>query len=159
MKSEILCYSRCDIAFIEGGMIVSEAISDAASSAHERAIGVCVRRFYERARQDPLLSPVFKAAIADWEHHLERIQDFWSRALLGTERYSGFPYPAHLQLPIEPEHFSRWVALFEETAVETLPPSLAGKAIERARHMSTCFQSGIFPFTDKDGRPSRLPPA
>ncbi len=48
----------------------------------EQAIGLCVRRFYEKAQTDPLLAPVFKAAIADWEHHLERIQDFWSRALL-----------------------------------------------------------------------------
>ncbi len=93
----------------------------------------------------------------DWEHHLKRLQDFWSRSLLGTERYSGFPFPAHLQPPVEPEHFSRWMALFEKTAQETLSPALAEKAIEKARHMSTCFQAGIFPFTDSHGEPSRFP--
>src|SRR5271165_124909 len=106
----------------------------------EQAIGLCVRRFYEKARKDPLLAPVF-THVADWDHHFERIQDFWSRALLGTKRYSGFPYPVHTVLPIEPEHFSRWVALFEETAAETLPAPVSDQAIERARHMATCFQA------------------
>jgi len=128
------------------------------NEASEQAICVFVRRFYDRAKGDALLAPVFAASIADWEHHLQRIQDFWSRALLGTERYSGFPFPAHMHLPVEPEHFSRWVALFEQTAQDSLPPALAEKAIERAHHMSTCFQAGIFPFKDENGRPSRLPP-
>ena len=135
-------------------MKVSTEAPDALAS--EEAIGLCVRSFYARAQKDPLLAPVFAASIADWEHHLKKIQDFWSRALLGTERYSGFPFPAHLQLPVEPEHFSRWMALFEATAQETLSPALAEKAVEKARHMSTCFQAGIFPFTDKDGKMSRI---
>ncbi len=134
---------------------VSTEAPDAIAS--EEAIALCVQRFYERAQKDPLLAPVFVASIADWEHHLKKIQDFWSHALLGTARYSGFPFPAHMQLPVEPEHFSRWMALFEKTAQETLTPALAEKAVEKARHMSTCFQAGIFPFTGKDGRPSRLP--
>ena len=125
--------------------------------ASEKAIGLCVRRFYEQAQKDPLLAPVFEVSIADWEHHFSKLQDFWSRALLGTERYSGFPFPAHLQLPVEPEHFARWLALFEQTARETLSPALAENAVEKARHMAACFQSGIFPYADKDGRPSRLP--
>ncbi len=134
---------------------VSEAAPDARAS--EEAIGLCVRRFYERAQKDALLAPVFEVSVPDWEHHFSKIADFWSRALLGTERYSGFPFPVHMQLPVEPEHFSRWVELFEKTAAETLSPALAEKAIEKARHMSTCFQAGIFPFVGKDGRPSRLP--
>ncbi len=131
----------------------------AASAANEEAIGLCVRRFYERAQHDPLLAPVFAASVADWEHHLARIQDYWSKALLGTNRYSGFPFPAHMQLPVEPAHFSRWLELFEKTAQETLSPALAQMAVEKARHMSTSFQAGIFPFKDKDGRPSRVPAA
>jgi len=138
---------------------MSKEVSIEAPIASEEAIGLCVRRFYERAQEDPLLAPVFAAHISDWERHLEKIQDFWSHALLGTARYSGFPFPPHMQLPVEPEHFSQWMALFEKTAQETLTPALAEKAVEKARHMSSCFQAGIFPFTDKEGRPSRLPAA
>ncbi len=122
----------------------------------EAAIEACVRSFYTKAKNDDLLGPLFTSSIPDWDHHIKRIHDFWSRCLLGTERYSGYPYSVHVRLPLEPEHFSRWVALFEETARETLQSPLTEKAIERAQHMSTCFQAGIFPFTDDKGRPSRL---
>ncbi len=123
----------------------------------EAAIEACVRNFYAKGRNDDLLGPVFNSSVANWERHLRRIQDFWSRTLLGTARYSGHPYPAHTHLPVEPEHFARWMALFEETARETLDADLAEKAIGRARHMSASFQAGIFPFKDEHGRPSRLP--
>ena len=126
-------------------------------AAIEHAIGVCVRSFYAKAVTDPLLAPVFEGRIADWEHHISRIIDFWSRVLLGTSRYSGHPFLIHLILSVEPEHFDRWLALFEETARETLDIPRAELAIARARHMSACFRAGLFPFTDRDGRPSRFP--
>ncbi len=127
------------------------------AQANEAAIDLCVRRFYGRAQKDPLLAPIFEVSVPDWDHHISKIHDFWSRILLGTDRYSGFPYPPHVLLPVEPEHFARWLALFEETAVETLPAALAGKAVEKAKHMASCFQSGMFPFVDQNGRPSRQP--
>jgi hemoglobin len=123
----------------------------------EDAIRTCVRRFYGKARQDALLGPVFNAHVTDWEHHFARIDDFWSHVLLGTKRYSGHPYPLHVQLPVRPEHFPRWVALFEETANETLPLELAATAIAKARMMAASFQAGIFPFKDAGGQPSRVP--
>ena len=107
----------------------------------EAAIDACVRNFYAKGRNDGLLGPVFNSSVTDWEHHLKRIQDFWSRTLLGTTRYSDHPYPSHMRLPVKPEHFLRWVALFEETARETLDADLAEKAIGRARHMSASFQA------------------
>jgi hemoglobin len=127
------------------------------ASGDEVAIELCVRRFYERAQKDPMLARIFEVSVPDWEHHISKIHDFWSRALLGTERYEGFPFPPHMRLPVETEHFERWLELFEGTARETLSPELAEKAIERARHMATAFQAGIFPYVGKDGRPSRLP--
>lgn len=136
----------------------SGSVGQSSESAEiEAAIEACVRDFYAKGRNDDLLGPVFNSTVEDWERHLKRIQDFWSRTLLGTARYSGHPYPAHVHLPVEPEHFLRWVALFEETARETLDPDLAEKAIGRARHMSASFQAGIFPFKDEHGRPNRLP--
>ena len=129
----------------------------AGNAGIEAAISACVRNFYAKGRKDEILGPVFDAAVGDWENHLKRIENFWSIMLLGTARYSGHPYPVHVPLPVEPEHFARWVALFEETAHETLGPELAKKAIGKARHMSASFQAGIFPFKDEEGRPSRVP--
>jgi hemoglobin len=128
-----------------------------ANDAAEAAIRACVKRFYEKGDADPLLGPIFAKSIAELEPHLEIVANFWSHALLGTTRYQGTPFGVHVNLPVEPEHFRRWLALFVETAEETMPSDLAAAAIARAEHMTQCFQSGLFPFKDADGRPSRTP--
>lgn len=134
------------------------AISDEERAKLEAAIKALVADFYGKARQDALLGPVFDAAVADWDGHSQTVADFWSHALLKTQRYKGFPFPVHTQLPtLKPEHFPRWLALFEESATRILPGDYAGQAVARARHMARSFVAGVFPFTGKDGRPSRAP--
>lgn len=122
----------------------------------EAAIRALVADFYGAARKDDLLGPVFEAAVEDWDGHLAKIADFWSRALLRTQRYNGFPFPAHARLQgLRPEHFPRWLALFEESAGRTLPESYAAAALARAQLMGRSFIAGIFLCPDKDGDPSR----
>ena len=130
---------------------------EAQRAAIETAISACVQSFYAKGMTDPLLGPIF-GAIPDLQGHLVIIKDFWSRSLLGTERYQGHPYPVHTSLPIEPGHFQRWLELFIESAQKTLPLPQASQAIAKASHMAQCFEAGIFPFTGTDGKPSRLPP-
>jgi hemoglobin len=131
---------------------------EAQRTAVEDAIGQCIRAFYEKGVRDPLLGAIFADAIPDLESHIEIVRNFWSKSLLGTQRYEGQPFAAHINLPIEPEHFTRWLELFIESARERLPQTQAEQAIAKATHMAQCFQSGLFPFTGADGRPSRLPP-
>jgi hemoglobin len=133
-----------------------EIHDDAERAAIEAAITACVRRFYDKGLADPLIGPVF-SAIPDLDGHLAIIANFWSKSLLRTERYEGQPFAVHINLPIEPQHFARWLELFVETARETLPATQAEQAIAKATHMAQCFQGGLFPFTDADGRPSRHP--
>lgn len=111
----------------------------------EEALDRLVRAFYATARADPLIGPVFSGAVADWERHTEIVHDFWSRTLLGTTRYSGFPFTAHLPLGLGPEHFDRWLAIFRTTAADILPPEAARAAILKVEHMSVCFQAGLTP--------------
>ena len=123
----------------------------------EAAIMACVRSFYGEAQKDPQLGPVFATVVHNWEAHYQTVADFWSRALLGTDRYQGHPFPFHTKLPIEPQHFERWLALFTIATETHLPPDLAEKALAKAHHMAASFKAGIFPFTDAQGQPSRLP--
>jgi truncated hemoglobin YjbI len=111
----------------------------------EAEIDNLVRIFYASAMDDPLIGPVFGGVVADWEHHFKVVRDFWSRALLGTERYNGSPFTPHLLLKLKPEFFVRWLDLFRAAANETLSPSAARAAIARVEHMSVCFQAGLFP--------------
>ena len=117
----------------------------------EQHISDLVRRFYERAMEDGSLRPIFEATIHDWDAHHRVVEDFWSRTLLNTNRYQGTPYSLHARLPIRPEHFDTWLALFRETALEVLPDSsgrtghqqngthggsLQGGHVPRLRHSS-----------------------
>jgi hemoglobin len=132
-------------------------VTEAETIEMEQAIATLVRDFYAKARGDTVLGPIFNAAVDDWDVHLRVVANFWSKVLLQTDRYSGHPYVAHVKLPIELEHFGIWLRLFAETAKATLPPEFAEKAIAKAHHMAESFRSGMFPFQDQNGRPSRCP--
>ncbi|KAB2962993.1 MAG: group III truncated hemoglobin [Zoogloea sp.] len=114
-----------------------------AGSLGEAHLEALVRGFYTRARQDPVLGPVFATAVADWDHHLQVVTDFWSRILLGSQRYFGSPYTAHMRLPLQPEHFDRWLALFREAAVDFLPRDAAVTAVAKAEMMAASFKAGL----------------
>ncbi len=123
----------------------------------EAAISACVEHFYALALADEDLGPMFREAIPNLPEHLQVVRNFWSHALLGTQRYSGSPYAQHLHLPIELKHFDRWLTLFETAARADLPEDFAEKAMKRARNMTESMRMGMFPFIDAQGRPSRSP--
>lgn len=110
----------------------------------EQLISKMVHRFYERAMADDSLRPIFEATIHDWDVHHRIVVDFWSGVLLNTNRYRGTPYAVHASLPIRPEHFDRWLALFREAVLEVLPDAAAEHAIARAEHMAEAFKAGMF---------------
>ncbi|MEJ2408276.1 MAG: group III truncated hemoglobin [Novosphingobium sp.] len=112
----------------------------------EAAIMAMVRRFYELSLEDDLLGPMFRAEIGDFEEHYGIVADFWSHALLGTDRYKrGTPYVHHTKLKVEEAHFERWMAAFGQAVEEELPPELAEPAMQRARHMTESFKMGLLP--------------
>ena len=109
----------------------------------EDMIEVLLRAFYAKVREDAVLGPVFAERITDWEPHLDRIFAFWSSVALMTGRYHGQPMAKHLKLPIDAQHFDRWLALFETTAQEVCPPAAAAHFTERARQIATSLELGI----------------
>jgi hemoglobin len=80
--------------------------------------------FYARARADPMIGPLFNSAIADWDHHLDRLIAFWSSVMLTSGRYKGNPMAAHLKhrVAIDPAMFDRWLALWDDVTGAMLPP-------------------------------------
>lgn len=107
------------------------------------AISNLVDRFYEKVRLDPQIGPVFNEAVEDWPTHLATLKDFWSTVLLTDRRYKGDPLAAHLQLPLQPAHFHRWLALFAETAHEVMPPENAALVIAKSQRIAENFQQAI----------------
>ena len=91
----------------------------------EDGIAMLVDRFYAKVRRDPMIGPLFNAAIDDWDAHLAPLRAFWSSVMLTTGRYKGNPMGAHLKHPIRPEFFTRWLELWGETADELFVPAVA----------------------------------
>lgn len=102
-----------------------------------------VRTFYGKVRQDEVLSPVFDAKITDWEPHLVRMGEFWSSVALMTGVYHGRPMQKHLPLPVDAQHFDRWLQLFRQAAHEVCPPVAAAHFIERAERVAQSLEMGI----------------
>jgi hemoglobin len=117
----------------------------------ETNLALLVDRFYAKVRSDPLIGPVFNAAIEDWPPHLSKLSAFWSSVMLTTGRYKGRPMAAHLRhaAHIKPEMFARWLDLWRETARETLQPCAAEAVIGKAERIAESLQFGLFFNLDK----------
>ena len=109
----------------------------------EQEISELVEQFYAKVRKDEQIGPIFNAAIEDWPAHLALLKNFWSTVLLTTGRYKGDPMMTHLQLPLEPPHFRRWLELFAETARETMPEEHASRVIAKSERIAENFLAAI----------------
>lgn len=108
------------------------------------ALADLVRRFYAKARLDPLLGPVFEGAIDDWEPHLDRVSAFWSMAAMGVQGYSGAPLAAHRKHPLTPAMFDRWLEIWGATADEAFAPEAAEALKARAANIARSLRLGLF---------------
>ncbi len=113
-----------------------------------------VDRFYAKVRLDPEIGPIFNAAIDDWPAHLSLLKDFWSTVLLTERRYKGDPLAKHLELSLDPQHFARWLALFEETAREVMEPQHAEIVVAKSHRIAQNFKAAI---AHKRGETQALP--
>jgi hemoglobin len=113
----------------------------------EAQIGALLDLFYTRVRADPQLGPVFARAIGgdEWPAHIANIRDFWSAVMLKSGRYKGNPFQVHKEVEgISPALFGRWLALFEESCRQVLPPDLATAMHGRAVQIADSLKAGLF---------------
>ena len=110
----------------------------------ESAIAALVDRFYGKARQDALIGPIFNNAVHDWDEHLQKLHDFWSSVMLTTGRYKGNPMAAHMQHPIQPGFFDRWLALWRDTAAELFAPPAAAQFRVKAERIAESLKLALF---------------
>lgn len=107
-------------------------------------VKLLVDTFYGKVREDQLIGPIFNDRIQDrWPQHLAKMYTFWQTVLLGEHTYYGSPFPPHAQLPVEKEHFERWLSLFSKTLDELFTGEVAKEAMWRANKMAEMFQYKI----------------
>ena len=96
--------------------------------------------FYTKVRTDELLGPIFNGVIGDrWPAHLSKMYTFWQTVLLKEHTYHGSPFPPHARLPVQKEHFDRWMYLFQTTVDEYFQGARAEEAKWRAGKMAEMF--------------------
>ncbi|OKL41203.1 group III truncated hemoglobin [Pontibacter flavimaris] len=119
----------------------------------EEDVKLLVDTFYDHVNQDGLLSPVFNdIAHTNWQHHLPVMYSFWSSLLFGSMAYKGQPFPKHLRLPIQQEHFRRWVVLFTQAIDELFEGPKAEEAKHKAKSIARIFQMrmGLLSILDQE---------
>ena len=86
-------------------------------------IDLLMQRFYSAAMADDVIGYIFTdVAKLDLEHHLPVIGDFWETIVFQTGAYARHgrnPLEVHGHLnektPLLPEHFERWLQIFNGT--------------------------------------------
>ncbi len=113
---------------------------------NETYISTLVEVFYSRVRDDRALGPIYTRYVTDWDAHQARMKNFWSAVALSTGTYSGRPVPTHQKLSgVTPDHFTRWLAMFKKTLLDTAPtPEAADYFIKRAERIASSLQRAMF---------------
>ncbi|MCB0597720.1 MAG: putative DNA binding domain-containing protein [Lewinellaceae bacterium] len=104
-----------------------------------------IRAFYSKLTQDEVVSHFFTEVVAiDWEAHFPIMFDFWESVLFHRPTYRRNAMQVHVNLhakaPLHPEHFERWLSLFEETVDGYFSGEIAHNAKTRARSIATMMQ-------------------
>jgi len=123
----------------------------------ESRIATLVNCFYDKVRADPLLGPVFNPVVEDWDAHKVLMTSFWTTVVLRTGHYRGNPLAKHQPLPIGREHFRRWLALWRETARESLDPESAALVVGYAERIGYGMRVGLGLSGHQRGRESGIP--
>jgi hemoglobin len=103
-------------------------------------IQLLVDRFYDRVKQDDKIGFIFHNIIGkDWSHHLPVMYQFWSMVLLNQQDYTGNPVRKHVEIdkrmPLKPEHYERWLSLWNKTVDELFSGNHAEEAKKKAKLM------------------------
>lgn len=125
----------------------------------ETHIATLVDRFYEKVRVDPLLGPVFNAAVHDWVAHKALLTRFWCSVVLRAQSYRGNPLGVHREQPaIRTEHFVRWLELWRVTTREVMDTEAADEMDAFAQRIGRGMSMGMGLAPPRDARqPFGLP--
>ncbi len=111
-----------------------------------------VNKFYGKVQQDELIGSIFNETIQDWGPHLQKMYGFWNAVLFGVPGFTGNPFARHAPLPIDAEHFERWLLLFYETIDTCFIGDMAEQTKKRAETMAIMFLSKLQAMKGGPGR-------
>lgn len=107
-----------------------------------------LENFYSQMLDDPLIGHFFTQVVhLDLAHHLPRLTDFWEQVLFGRGNYQGNPMHIHMALnqkeALLPQHFARWLQLFEAAVDAHWQGPFANLAKQRAHGIALTMQAKL----------------
>lgn len=103
-----------------------------------------VQVFYAAIRRHEVLGPIFGGHVTDWPTHEAKIARFWKKAILYEPGYDGNPMQVHMAAgDVRAEHFTPWLALFDETLRRTLPTEPAAQWSALAHRIGRGLRMGV----------------
>lgn len=115
-------------------------------------IQLFVDQFYQKVREDALIGPIFLAKIEDWEPHLNKMYAFWNAAIFGVPGFRGNPFAKHAPLGLHPEHFERWITLFNEIIDSNFEGQIVEDTKNRAQLMADMFMKRLAALNGDTGK-------
>ncbi len=114
-----------------------------------------VNEFYEKVKLDETIGPIFTdVAHVNWEKHLPVMYDFWENIIFQTGNYTGNPMSAHFKIhekhPFTKAHFTRWLAIFQETLNDCFEGPNTELARQRALSIATVIEIKLIQHNQKD---------
>ena len=106
---------------------------------NESDVHELVQTFYQKVLKDELLAPFFKNI--SFTDHLPKMEFFWRFVLLDESGYTTSVTDKHMYMRLNPEHFQRWISLFNETLDELFVGEKVNLAKQRAAVIGWTIQS------------------
>lgn len=108
-------------------------------------VKLLVDSFYQKATKDPGIGHFFTKVVAlNFEAHMPTMYAFWESVLFGKATYKGNPMIKHLALhqksSMLPEHFERWLNLWETTINHLFVGEKANEAKAKAQQIAKLMQ-------------------
>lgn len=101
-----------------------------------------VDSFYNQAKKDRMLGPIFHQFVDDWEPHIRKVSSFWEATLFASGTYRGNPMALHQEVDeklnhsLEEVHFNTWVEIWHETVDSMFAGATADMAKQRASNIA-----------------------
>ena len=111
------------------------------STTYNRRFSIFGGGFLFKSFKRRISDSIFKHL--DFEEHLPRMIHFWSFVLLDEPGYTTNVVEKHLNMPLEPIHFQRWLALFNETIDELFDGEKVEVAKQRAAIIAWTIESKL----------------
>lgn len=102
--------------------------------------------FYEKLKADEELYFFFTKVIpVNWDRHIAMMSKFWENVLFYTGDYEGNPLETHRKInakhATEPEHFKKWLQLFDETLDQNFKGENTEKIRQHARTIASVMEN------------------